>query len=209
MLKCHTRTRSPDSPPPRSPRPPNPPPWPIKKKKKKKEGRKKGEPGPLPSNKHPDIEQPSLAIVERALKPFIGVTKRWSVKYLAPPLSAYHDEQGRMMCKGSSGGRYRGDVAAGLPHGIGQHWVPTSRKDELRGKEHLLYEGDWALGQKTGNGNFYYLNGQVSPQGLSCRSSHCVRFASTCHFATHQMQPRTSSPASSAAASQTVHSLVS
>ncbi|KAG0561863.1 hypothetical protein KC19_9G098700 [Ceratodon purpureus] len=165
MLKCHTRTRSPNSPPPRSPRPPNPPPWPVKKKKKKKEGRKKGEMGPLPSNKHPDIEQPSLAIVERALKPFKGVTKRWSVKYLAPPPSAYHDEQGQMFAKGSRGGRYLGEVYGGLPHGVGQHWVPT-KAVAMKGKEHLLYEGDFEFGLKTGNGIFYYLNGQEYRGGV-------------------------------------------
>jgi hypothetical protein len=158
-LKCHTRTRSPDLPSPRTPRPPNPPPWPVRKKKK--EGRKKSEPGPLPSNKHPDIEQPSLAIVERALKPFKGVTKRWSVKYLAPPPSAYHDAQGRMFCKGSSGGRYLGELYGGLPHAVGQHWVSTMAV-AMKGKEHLLYEGDWEFGLKQGTGIFHYLNGQVT-----------------------------------------------
>ena len=160
ILPCHTRTRALGSPPPRTPRPPNPPPRPIKKKKKK-EGRKKSERGPLPSNKHPDIEQPSLAIVKRALEPFKGVTKRWSVKFLAAAPSQYHDQQGRMWCKGSSGGRYQGEVFGGLPNGVGEHWVKTKAVD-MKGKEHLLYTGDWVFGQKTGNGCFYYLNGQVA-----------------------------------------------
>lgn len=158
VIRCHTRTRSPGSPPLRSPRPASPPLWPVKKKKKKKEGRKKAEKGPQPSNKHPDIEKPSLEIVERALKPFKNISGTWAVRYLHPPPSAYHDEQGRMWVAGSSGGRYQGEVFGGLPHGVGQQWVPLTAP---KGKEHLLYEGEWEFGAKTGNGIFFYLNGQV------------------------------------------------
>lgn len=136
-------------------RPPSTPGSPNKKDKAMI--RKKGERGPLPSGHYQEVEPPSLMMVQRALKPYRGPSKRWSLKVQPRPPSAYHDEYGRMLLGGSSGGRYVGDVLGGLPHGQGQHWVKRPPKDT----EHMLYEGEWEYGGKTGTGCYHYLNGQV------------------------------------------------
>ncbi|XP_024388738.1 uncharacterized protein [Physcomitrium patens] len=160
-LKCHIWKKERGSPSLRPVRPPNPPPYPIKPKTKKRVGRKKAERGPLPSNKHADIEAPSMVIVERTLKPFKDEIKKWSVKITQRPRSGYHDDSGRMIIDGCSGGRYAGDVMGGTPNGVGQHWVTLST-----GKEQCLYDGDWKSGCKTGNGTFYYTNGQEYRGGV-------------------------------------------
>lgn len=136
-------------------------------KKDKAMIRKKGERGPLPSNHYSEVESPSMMMVTRALKPYKGGdSKRWSLKVAKPQVSAYHDELGRMLLGGSSGGRYIGDVLGGLPHGVGQHWVQKGPKHE----EHLLYDGEWEFGGKTGTGSYFYTNGQVHKLSSFCCS---------------------------------------
>ncbi|CAM6042331.1 unnamed protein product [Sphagnum compactum] len=118
--------------------------------------RKKAERGPLPSSHHQDVEPPSLMIVQRALTSHITMQRKQTWTPKPCPQSAYFDDVGRMLVSGSRGGKYVGDLMGALPHGHGQHWVQLSPKEE----EHLLYEGEWQYGGKTGVGWYFYVNGQ-------------------------------------------------
>jgi hypothetical protein len=119
--------------------------------------RKKAERGPLPSSHHQDVEPPSLMIVQRALTSHKTMQRKQTWTPKPCPQSAYFDDVGRMLVSGSRGGKYVGDLMGALPHGHGQHWVQLSPKEE----EHLLYEGEWQYGGKTGVGWYFYVNGQV------------------------------------------------
>ncbi|KAJ7279248.1 hypothetical protein O6H91_10G040600 [Diphasiastrum complanatum] len=128
-------------------------------------GRNKPVTALAPSASHPDVQPPPLDMVRRALSSGIGggtaaLTKiaeravRRSNRTRAPSME-FRDSEGRMLLPGSGGGRYVGDVLGGAPHGFGQHWVPY-----YSDREHLLYEGEWVHGNKTGLGSVHYINGQ-------------------------------------------------
>jgi hypothetical protein len=126
-------------------------------KKDKKTIHKKADKGSLPSCHYPDIEQPPLTIAQRALETYQSHKHISSSKPTSRLQSKFIDEMGRMLIDGSIGGRYIGDMVGSLPHGYGQHWVPI-----FPSGEHLLYEGEWEYGGKSGKGQYYYLNGQVT-----------------------------------------------
>ncbi|EFJ17999.1 hypothetical protein SELMODRAFT_28023, partial [Selaginella moellendorffii] len=54
------------------------------------------------------------------------------------------------------GGRYAGEILGGAPHGTGEHRIFQSKKNP----DHLLYEGEWEYGRKSGYGKVHYTNGQ-------------------------------------------------
>ncbi|CAK9859596.1 unnamed protein product [Sphagnum jensenii] len=140
-------------------------PTPIKKDKKTI--RKKADKGSLPSCHYPDIEQPPLTIAQRALETYQSHKHIWSSKPTSRLQSKFIDEMGRMLIDGSIGGRYIGDMMGSLPHGYGQHWVPI-----FPNGEHLLYEGEWEYGGKSGKGQYYYLNGQEYEGGVRLGEHH-------------------------------------
>lgn len=47
-------------------------------------------------------------------------------------------------------------MLGGLPHGHGQHHIPLPAS----GRVHLLYDGEWTHGSKTGSGSVFYTNGE-------------------------------------------------
>ncbi|KAH7445362.1 hypothetical protein KP509_01G004600 [Ceratopteris richardii] len=112
-----------------------------------------------PSAFHPDIHPPSLVRVQRALR---AHSKEGVHKQLRPqarralPVSPFRDAEGRFILQGSSGGFYVGDVLGGIPHGFGQHHIPHP----VSGKMHMIYEGEWSHGTKTGFGSVFYTNGE-------------------------------------------------
>ncbi|MCO5582476.1 hypothetical protein L7F22_036372 [Adiantum nelumboides] len=112
-----------------------------------------------PSAFHPDIHPPSLVRVQRALR---AHNKEESLRQLhqqahgALPASPFRDAQGQFILQGSSGGFYVGDVLGGLPHGLGQHHIPLP----VSGKMHVIYNGEWSYGSKTGFGSVFYMNGE-------------------------------------------------
>ncbi|KAI5081974.1 hypothetical protein GOP47_0001717 [Adiantum capillus-veneris] len=112
-----------------------------------------------PSAFHPDIHPPSLVRVQRALRAHNKEEhprKLHQLAHRALPVSPFCDAQGHFILQGNSGGFYIGDMLGGLPHGLGQHHIPHP----VSGKMHMVYNGEWSYGSKTGFGSVFYTNGE-------------------------------------------------
>ncbi|OAE35884.1 hypothetical protein AXG93_3562s1050 [Marchantia polymorpha subsp. ruderalis] len=127
-----------------------------------------------PSSFYSDVQPPGLELVQRALRGHKAAGLR-PFKRVQPRLSAteFHDEKGHMLLHGCLDGKYVGDVLGGLPHGHGQHWTPPPGCRSAPDYRHLLYEGAWEYGAKTGYGRMFYHNGQYYKDGGFYKGAWC------------------------------------